>query len=213
MAYHHGDLRRALLHGAIELLAEGGPAHLTMRGAAQRAGVSPAAPYRHFTDKRAMLAAVAEEGFLALERACVAAVADGVDDPVEAFWHRGVAYVQFAIENPAHYRVMFGPEIPDKRAYADLYRAATMAYEALRASLRACVTAGLFGEEEIEIRAMRAWAVVHGLATLFIDGQMNLEDAVTRQAFLVRVGAVLRLEANVLEKAADALPRPARPKV
>src|SRR5687767_1412456 len=99
MPYHHGDLRRALLHGAIELLAEGGTGSLTMRGAAQRAGVSPAAPYRHFTDKRAMLAAVAEEGFLALERACVGA-ASGREDAVESFWRRGVAYVTFAIENP-----------------------------------------------------------------------------------------------------------------
>ncbi|MFN2426220.1 MAG: TetR/AcrR family transcriptional regulator [Candidatus Binatia bacterium] len=202
MAYHHGDLRRALLQGAIELLAEGGPANLTMRGAAQRAGVSPAAPYRHFTDKRAMLAAVAEEGFLALERSCLSAVADGVEAPIEAFWHRGVAYVQFAIENPAHYRVMFGPEIPDKREYDDLYRAASTAYEALRSSLLACVSAGFFGEDEVEIRAMRAWAVVHGLASLFIDGQFNVQDAISKQAFLVRVGAVLRLEAQVLEKGA-----------
>ena len=207
MAYHHGDLRRALLQGATELLAEGGPAHLTMRGAAQRAGVSPAAPYRHFTDKRAMLAAVAEEGFLALERACMAAVADGGHDPIESHWRRGVAYVRFAIDNPAHYRVMFGPEIPDKRAYENLYCAATAAYEALRSSLRECVSAGFFGADEIELRAMRAWAVVHGLASLFIDGQFNVDDAIGREAFLGRVGAVLRLEAQVLEKGAAALSR------
>lgn len=210
MAYHHGDLRRALLQGAIELLAAGGPAHLTMRGAAHKAGVSPAAPYRHFADKRAMLAAVAEEGFLALERACLAAANDGARDPIEVFWRRGVAYVQFAIDNPAHYRVMFGPEIPDKRAYEDLDRAATTAYDALRSSLRECVSAGFFGEEEIELRAMRAWAVVHGLALLFIDGQFNVNDAIGRESFLARVGAVLRLEAQVLEKGADALSRDPR---
>jgi len=210
MAYHHGDLRRALLQGATELLAEGGPAHLTMRGAAQRAGVSPAAPYRHFTDKRAMLAAVAEEGFVALERACVAAVSDGGYDPIEAFWRRGVAYVQFAIDHPAHYRVMFGPEIPDKRAYEDLYRAATAAYDALRSSLMDCVSAGFFGADEIELRAMRAWAVVHGLASLFIDGQFNVDDAIGKEAFLARVGATLRLEASVPEKGADALSREPR---
>ena len=211
MAYHHGDLRRALLQGAIELLAEGGPAHLTMRGAAQRAGVSPAAPYRHFTDKREMLAAVAEEGFLSLERACVEAMAGGERDPIEAFWRRGVGYVRFAIEHPAHYRVMFGPEIPDKRAYDGLYRAATSAYEALRSSLRACVSAGLFGEDQVELRAMRAWAEVHGLASLFLDGQFNVEDVISKEAFLVRVGEVLRLEAQVLEKGADTLSRARRP--
>jgi AcrR family transcriptional regulator len=207
MPYHHGDLRRALLQSAIELLAEGGPAGLTMRGAAQRAGVSPAAPYRHFTDKRAMLAAVAEEGFLSLERACVAAVAGRDVDAVEAFWRRGVAYVTFAIENPAHYRVMFGPEIPDKSAYEGLYLAAIAAFEALRSALRACVSAGLFAEDQIELRAMRAWSLVHGLASLFIDGQFNAQGSISRDDFLGRVQAALRLETETLEKAGVALPR------
>ena len=206
MPYHHGDLRRALLQGAIELLAEGGPAGLTMRGAAQRAGVSPAAPYRHFTDKRAMLAAVAEEGFLALERACVGAVGHETD-AVEAFWRRGVAYVTFAIENPAHYRVMFGPEIPDKRAYEGLFVAAAAAFEALRNSLEACVAAGLFGEDQIELRAMRAWSLVHGLASLFIDGQFAAQGGLGRDVFLEKVQAALRLEAEGLEKEGRALPR------
>lgn len=209
MAYHHGDLRRALLHGAIELLAEGGPAHLTMRGAAQRAGVSPAAPYRHFTDKREMLAAVAEEGFGALERACVQAWEAASANPVQGIVEQGMAYVQFAIDNPAHYRVMFGPEIPDKRAYEDLYRAATAAFEALRSTLRACVSAGMFPGDEVEIRAMRAWATVHGLASLYIDGQFNVEDAISKEDFLSRVREVLSLEARLFEKGGAALSPPA----
>lgn len=218
MAYHHGDLRRALLQGALELLAEGGPSHLTMRAAAQRAGVSAAAPYRHFTDKKAMLAAVAEEGFLALERTCLAAVdeagAGGPLDPLEGFWHRGVAYVKFAIEHPAHYRVMFGPEISDKRAYEDLHVAARAAYEGLRSSLRACTVAGYFAEDEIDARAMRAWSLVHGLASLFLDGQLNLENQVlTRDAFLVRAGEVLALEVRVLENGTTGLPRGKGPAV
>jgi len=212
MAYHHGDLRRALLEGAIELLAEGGPSHLTMRGAAQRAGVSSAAPYRHFADKREMLAAVAEEGFLALERACVAATVDA-DGPVDSFWRRGLAYVKFAIEHPAHYRVMFGPEIPDKRAYEGLHRAAMTAFGALASVLRECSEAGLFAEDEIEKRAMRAWGLVHGLASLYIDGQFNDGGSPTREEFLARAGDVLRLEARVFENAPDGLSRRRDPAV
>lgn len=203
MAYHHGDLRRALLQGALELLAEGGPASLTMRGAAQRAGVSPAAPYRHFVDKREMLAAVAEEGFLALERACVGAVEGAASEPVRAFWLMGVAYVRFAIEHPAHYRVMFGPEIPDKSAYEGLHRAASAAYDALRSTLRAGADAGLFAADEIEIRATRAWGLVHGLASLYIDGQLDGGEVLGREDFLARVGAVLALEARVVDKAGE----------
>lgn len=213
MAYHHGDLRRALLQGALELLAEGGPAHLTMRAAAQRAGVSSAAPYRHFADKCAMLAAVAEEGFLALERACVASLDGAGDDPIENFWRRGVAYVRFAIEHPAHYRVMFGPEIPDKRSYQDLHLAAMAAYEALRTTLRACAAAGFFGEDEIELRATRAWALVHGLSSLYIDGQLTVDDVPGREEFLDRVAALLRIESRVLENSAGSLPRSRKPAV
>jgi AcrR family transcriptional regulator len=213
MAYHHGDLRRALLQGALELLAEGGPAHLTLRGAARRAGVSPAAPYRHFTDKREMLAAVAEEGFLALERACAEAVGENAGDPAVAFGLRGLAYVRFAVEHPAHYRVMFGPEIPDKSAYAGLHQAAMAAYEALRSSLRTCAEAGIFAEDEIHIRAMRAWGLVHGLASLFIDGQLSADEICDREFFLREVEGVLALEACVFENGRQRLPRRAGPEI
>ncbi|MFT4571001.1 MAG: AcrR family transcriptional regulator, partial [Candidatus Binatia bacterium] len=80
-AYHHGDLRRALVEGALELLHERGPAGLTLRGAARKAGVSEAAPYRHFADKEALLASVAEEGFRALSREVVRSI-DGISDPL-----------------------------------------------------------------------------------------------------------------------------------
>lgn len=199
MAYHHGDLRRALLQGALELLTEGGSARLTMRAAAQRAGVSAAAPYRHFVDKRDMLAAVAEEGFVGLERACAEALEGCEDDPLEVFRRRGMAYIRFAVEHSAHYRVMFGPEIPDKLAYAGLHSASMAAYDALRSSLKACAAAGFFAEDEIEVRAMRAWALVHGLSSLFIDGQLNVEDVVDRDAFLKRAAAVFALDGLVLK--------------
>lgn len=199
-AYHHGDLHRALVSGALELLAEGGTEALTMRAVAERVGVSAAAPYRHFTDKRDMLAVLAEEGFADLKRACAEAAAQAPDDSVVAFARQGEAYVRFAIAHPARYRVMFGPEIPDKRAYAALHRSSMAAYDTLRSALRACAAAGLFEAEEIEIRAMRSWSLVHGMASLFIDGQLNVDDVIGREMFLSRVAAVLRLEGLHTEK-------------
>jgi len=213
MAYHHGDLRRALLQGALELLAEGGPAQLTLRAVAGRAGVSEAAPYRHFADKREMLAAVAEEGFVALERACLAEIGGAHSDPLEAFLRRGMAYLRFAVDNPAQYRVMFGPEIPDKSAYEGLHRASMAAYEALRSTVRSCVEAGLFAEDELEMRAMRAWGLVHGMVSLFLDHQLDADQPLTREAFLERAGAVLGLEARILENPGNGLSRPGGPGV
>src|SRR5262245_23788463 len=104
--YHHGDLRRALLDAALEILAEGGAAGLTLREVARRAGVTHAAPYRHFEDKAALLAAVAEEGFRAVYAEMLAR-SERVKDPVERLYQIGAAYVLFAVTHPAHFRVMF----------------------------------------------------------------------------------------------------------
>ncbi|HYC54380.1 MAG TPA: TetR/AcrR family transcriptional regulator [Candidatus Binatia bacterium] len=190
MAYHHGDLRRALLQGALELLAEGGPPALTLRGAARRAGVSPAAPYRHFTDKRELMAAVAEEGFLALDRHAEEEIERAGSDAAQRFRCHGLAYVRYAIDHPAHYRVMFGPEIPDKRLYAALDAASRAAYDRLRDSIRACQQAGVIPDGDIEHRAVRAWALVHGLASLFIDGQLAGTAATDRDSFLEMVDTI-----------------------
>ncbi len=171
--YHHGDLRRALIGAAIDLLTEGAPADLTLRGAALRAGVSQASPYRHFTDKAALLAAVAEEGFEALNAAVARATEAAGADALERFRHHGMAYVRFALEHPAHYRVMFGAEIPDKQAYPGLGEAAERGHRALEQSVRECQEAGYIREGEPEPMATIAWSMVHGLALLLIDRQIE----------------------------------------
>src|SRR4051794_27635084 len=109
--YHHGDLQRALVDAAVALLAEGGAAAVTLREVARRAGVTHAAPYRHFADKAALLAAVAEEGFRALHDAVARAGAEAPDDPLARLAASGQAYLRFAMSHPAHYRVMFGPDV------------------------------------------------------------------------------------------------------
>ncbi|MBI5504309.1 MAG: TetR/AcrR family transcriptional regulator [Deltaproteobacteria bacterium] len=210
MAYHHGDLRRALVKGALELLAEGGPAHLTLRGAARRAGVTPAAPYRHFADKRELLAAVAEEGFRALHEYAREAMQRGGGDAADRFVEHGLAYVRFAIEHPAHYRVMFGPEIPDKRIYEGLHAAAGACFEDLRESVRTCQAQGCLPQGEVELHAMRGWAMVHGLALLFIDGQLGATDESGREAFLRTTQAVLAYGAEGDRNAACRLPAAAK---
>jgi AcrR family transcriptional regulator len=133
--YHHGDLRVALLASAAELLDEGGPEAVSLRECARRAGVSHAAPYRHFATKEALLLALAEEGFDGLAAAGDEAMRR-VRDPRERLDAYGVAYVHFALEHPARFRLMFagalggaskhtgqGPP-PGARAYALLSRCA-----------------------------------------------------------------------------------------
>jgi AcrR family transcriptional regulator len=167
--YHHGDLRRALLAAALEILRTEGTAALTLREVARRAGVSHQAPYHHFADRAALVAAVAQDGFERLMQE-VDRARSSAADPVAQLQEGGVAYVVFAVRHPEHYRIMFGPELADRSAHPDLDRAARRVFETLSAppgELRPPETTGP--------GALQAtlWSVVHGLAMLLIDGQLR----------------------------------------
>lgn len=166
-AYHHGDLRRGLLDAAETLLErEGEPAGLSLREVARAAGVSHNAPYRHFADREAMLAALAADGFSRLADALAAAIEEAA--PAARPRAAGRAYLRFARAHRALYLLMFGPGIR-KSAHPDLARAAAQAFDAL---LRA------YGQSSVPSRRARhetvgAWALVHGLAHLIVDGQLS----------------------------------------
>jgi AcrR family transcriptional regulator len=155
MAYHHGDLRVALITAAIEAIAERGPAALSLRDLARRTGVSHAAPVHHFGDKAGLLTAVAVEGFRLLADALRPAGAD--------FLEAGVAYVGFAVDHRAHFHVMFR---------LDLYRAGDLEVVAARASAGAALSRG----DHDPTRRLAAWSIVHGLATLWLSGSLAGTD-------------------------------------
>ncbi len=192
--YHHGDLRRALLATAARLLETDGPAALSLREVARATGVSQTAPYRHFADKEALLAALAADGFAELARRMTEAEA-GVDAPVERLRALGRGYVDFALAHPHVFRLMFGPEIPDRRAHPPLFAAATAAQEKLGAAIAAC-RRGLSRDAADERTALvAAWSLVHGLATLLIGDQFRETDVTARAAL---VDGVTRLFARML---------------
>ncbi|MBI5629115.1 MAG: TetR/AcrR family transcriptional regulator, partial [Candidatus Rokubacteria bacterium] len=163
-SYHHGNLRRALPDAAIEIVETQGAEALTLRAAARRAGVSQAAPYRHFADKRTLLAAAAEEGFRALTEAMRQATTAHGDEPLGRFRALGLSYIRFAVSHPAHFRVMFGREIADKSAHPDLLDAAAVTFGLLVEGLAGCQRAGLAREGNPAELAISAWAAVHGLS-------------------------------------------------
>lgn len=169
--YHHGDLRRALVDAAYELLQEHGPAGITLREAARRAGVTHAAPYRHYPDKEALLAAVAEEGFHQLKREVEQAI-DGVPtaDLLEVI---GVVYVRFARDNPSLFRVMFGAEVGDKRRYPSLTQADQSVFDIVCRSIAAAQAEGLLGPGNPARYGMVQWSMLHGVAALVVDGQLE----------------------------------------
>lgn len=162
--YHHGDLRRELLRQAAGMIEEVGPAHVSLRELARRAGVSHAAPAHHFGDKAGLLTAIATEGFLLL--------ADRLTEAMERtgdFLEVGVAYVDFAVGHRAHFEVMFRPDLYD--ADADDVRAAReQSSAALYGGVRA--VPGAETGPDTSTAGLAAWSMVHGFASLWITGAL-----------------------------------------
>ncbi len=171
-AYQHGNLREALIQAGLKLLGEGGVAGLSLRAAAQLAGVSHAAPYRHFRDKSSLLAAIAETGFRRLNERMLEEKARAASDLPDQLRAIGVGYVQFAIENPGYLRMMFGNiACADPEAVA-LREAASAAFMTLRDLVAKGVETGAFKAGDVDEIALAAWSGVHGLSMLAIDGAL-----------------------------------------
>jgi len=163
-AYHHGDLRRAVLVAAAQMIAEGGPSQLNLREVARRAGVSHAAPAYHFGDKPGLLTALATQGYEMLADSLAAAPAS--DSELKEM---GVRYVEFAVEHPAHFEVMFRPDLyrPDD---PDLVAARTRAREQLHAGVGTVPTRRR--GDDTRTAGLAAWLLAHGFATLWRSGSL-----------------------------------------
>jgi AcrR family transcriptional regulator len=180
-SYHHGNLRRALLDEALATIRREGVDGLTLREIGSRLGVSRTALYRHFADKRALLTAVATEGFRTLRQQLVGAWEEGGRGRA-AFQAMGVAYVRFAVANPAHYRVMFGGFVDPKACDPELTAEAAGAFQALVEALASLQRDGAMRGDDAVLMARYVWAVVHGVAMLGIDGQLREPGSVEELA-------------------------------
>jgi AcrR family transcriptional regulator len=162
--YHHGDLRAACVRAAMELLEEDGETALSLRAVARRAGVSPAAPYRHYEDREALVSAVAAVGYRELAER-LAAAHPSPSTP-EQLARVAIAYVQFALERPALFRIMFGE--PCDRDNDERVAATT----AVSLYVREIVQRS-FPQADADALATAIWALVHGLAFLHLDGKLD----------------------------------------
>jgi AcrR family transcriptional regulator len=167
-SYHHGDLKAALVAHAVAMLGADGLDSLTLRGVARAAGVSEAAPYRHFANRRELVAAVAEDGFRRLHAAMLENM--GGKAGREGFKGVGVAYVDFALRNAAVYRVMFGPELAKADDLPDYQRTSRGVLEFVATGIRELQAAGLVGPGDPRSMAVVLWATLHGLVMIALDG-------------------------------------------
>ena len=172
--YHHGDVRNVLLQQAENILIDEGPAGLSLRRLARLTGVSEAAPYRHFDGKDGILAAVAIAAFERFAEQLETAAAS-TENHEERIMALGAAYVQFAFENPQHFRLIFGRERPPRDQYPELRDAADNAFDVLQRAVTSVdrkAEMTLAEAASAYNRALAAWSRAHGIAMLVIDGMI-----------------------------------------
>ncbi len=192
--YHHGNLKEALMRAALELIAEKGPAGFTFAEAARSAGVSPAAPYRHFRDRDELLANVAMRGFAQFEAALAKAWEHGRPHPFAAFERLGRAYLQFARDEPAYYSAMFEAGVPVDSS-PELRQAGERAFGVLRNATEALIALiPASSRPPAMMVALHIWALSHGIASLFGRGDAARRSLPMTSEDLLEAGMLVYLQ-------------------
>ena len=171
--YHHGDLRTALLDAALDVIGEIGPQGLTIREVARRAGVSHAAPYRHFTDKDELILAVVERGFALLQQTMQERKDAAPRDAINQFAASGMAYVDFALNHPAYYRVMFSGDLLSSTGHVSLQHTSSEALQDMVADIARCQELGMVKKGDPVPQALAILSTIHGFVSLVNDNRVQ----------------------------------------
>ncbi|RTL52212.1 MAG: TetR/AcrR family transcriptional regulator [Bradyrhizobiaceae bacterium] len=194
-SYHHGNLKEALIEAALDLIARKGPAGFTFAEAARSAGVSPAAPYRHFRDREELLASIAQQGFEQFEAALSAAWDDGRPDTPAAFQRVGKAYLAFARDHHAYYSAMFESGLPLENN-PSLLVASERAFAILRAASERLIALAPPGvpRPPALMMALHIWSLSHGIASLFGRGDASSRKLPMSPEELLEAGVLIYLK-------------------
>lgn len=184
-SYHHGDLKQALIETGLLVIREQGAHALSLREAARKAGVSEAAPYRHFSNKESLLAAIAEEGFRRLCECITRGVAQAGTDPLARLQALGLSYADFALQETDHFRAMFSSSLvpPHAEKHPSLSEAALLCFKELVKAVEDCQKAGIIEKEaDVQMTSARLWGSIHGMTNLLIDQQLSFLGVTREQA-------------------------------
>lgn len=171
--YHHGDLKNALIQAGVKILSKEGIGGLSLRKVAQEAGVSHAAPYAHFADKQALIAAISTEGFRILFEQLNDVREKYQSDPKRQLLEAAWVYVRFAQTDPAHFRVTFSSAVEREKEYPALVEMTGKSFGEVVKIVGACQAAGLLRSGPADVMAVSVWSAVHGFASLLIEGQIS----------------------------------------
>jgi AcrR family transcriptional regulator len=171
--YHHGDLKNALIKAGVDILAKDGVSGLSLRKVASKAGVSHAAPYSHFADKQALIAAISTEGFRQLYERVNSVAEEYKTKPsrqlVEVAW----AYVQFAMDDRDRFKVMFSGILEKEREYPEFVAESQRNFQLVKTIVEANQAAGVLRSGPSDLVALSAWGTIHGFVMLLLEGQIS----------------------------------------
>jgi AcrR family transcriptional regulator len=171
--YHHGDLKNALIKAGVDILAKDGVSGLSLRKVAKKAGVSHTAPYAHFTDKQALIAAISTEGFRQLYERVSSVAEEYKTEPsrqlVEVAW----AYVQFALDDRDRFKVMFSGVLEKEKEYPEFVKESQRNFQLVKMVVEANQSAGVLRSGPSDLMALSAWGIIHGFIMLLLEGQIS----------------------------------------
>jgi AcrR family transcriptional regulator len=192
--YHHGDLKNALIKAGVEILARDGAGGLSLRKVASKAGVSHTAPYSHFADKQALIAAISTEGFRQLYERLSAVAEEYKTRPsrqlVEVAW----AYVQFALDDRDRFKVMFSGVLEKEKEYPEFVAESQRNFQLVKTVVEANQAAGVLRNGPSDLVALSAWDMVHGFIMLLLEGQIShavLEQKSLRELVEFQLGQIM----------------------
>jgi AcrR family transcriptional regulator len=171
--YHHGDLKNALIQAGVDVLTREGLGGLSLRKVAKQAGVSHAAPYSHFADKQALIAAISTEGFKQLYSQIQFAFEIHREDPENLIIETAWAYVQFALNTPDRFKLMFSSVLEKEKEYAEFVKASQDNFAQLVDIIETCQQAGFIKPGQPDVAAVSVWSTVHGFTSLLLEGQIS----------------------------------------
>ena len=171
--YHHGDLKNALINAGVQILASEGLGGLSLRKVAKQAGVSHAAPYSHFADKQALIAAISTEGFKQLYVQIEGIFEAYRDDPKKLLIETAWAYVQFALNEPDRFKLMFSSVLEKEKDYPDFVEFSQKNFRQVVEIVEICQQAEVLKQGASDLVALSLWGTVHGFTALLLEGQIS----------------------------------------
>ena len=195
--YHHGDLKNALIQAGIEILAKEGVKGLSLRRVAKKAGVSHTAPYAHFADKQALVAAISTEGYKKLYDELTRIDREFGSDPVKKLVEVAWSYVQFAVNDPAHFKITFSAVIEKEKEYPSFVEISQQSFAFIVEMVAECQNAGILRAGSSDLISVHLWGAIHGLATLLIEDQLSstvLEKYPLREMLISTLNLLTEIE-------------------